>query len=136
MHVSYNICLTFLSLSLTADLIGPNCESGAFVYGSMSLTDKVSNGIAAMLIQLFIPGKDDCLECREYYRSMLFYVCGGAALLGAAFMLTLLPCTVGERWRDRQRRRRNDAYADLDGAAASASVNNAEAANERTPLIT
>ena len=32
------------SLSLVADLIGKNKESSAFVYGIMSLVDKVSNG--------------------------------------------------------------------------------------------
>ena len=32
------------SLSLTAELIGKNKESGAFVYGAISLIDKLSNG--------------------------------------------------------------------------------------------
>ena len=32
------------SLSIIADLIGKNKESSAFVYGIMSLVDKVSNG--------------------------------------------------------------------------------------------
>ena len=43
------------SLSITADLIGPNVESGAFVYGAMSFTDKLSNGLAVMLIQNLNP---------------------------------------------------------------------------------
>lgn len=43
------------SLSITADLIGPNIESGAFVYGAMSFTDKLSNGVAVMLIQNLNP---------------------------------------------------------------------------------
>jgi len=30
------------SLSLTADFIGPDTESSAFIYGFMSLTDKVN----------------------------------------------------------------------------------------------
>ena len=63
------------SLSLTADLIGANCESGAFVYGAMSLTDKVSNGVAVILIQHFIPGDTDvCVQCREYFRYTVYYV--------------------------------------------------------------
>ena len=33
------------SLSIVADLIGKNKESSAFVYGLMSLVDKVSNGL-------------------------------------------------------------------------------------------
>lgn len=43
------------SLSITADLIGPNVESGAFVYGAMSFTDKLSNGVAVVLIQNLNP---------------------------------------------------------------------------------
>jgi hypothetical protein len=39
------------SLSITADLIGPNTESGAFVYGAMSFIDKLSNGVAVTVIQ-------------------------------------------------------------------------------------
>jgi hypothetical protein len=38
-------------LSITAELIGPNCDSAAFVYGAMSLTDKFANGIVVMAIQ-------------------------------------------------------------------------------------
>ena len=43
------------SLSLTAEFIGSNTSSSAFIYGLMSLTDKVSNGLAVVLIQHFIP---------------------------------------------------------------------------------
>ena len=43
------------SLGLTADLIGDNVESGALIYGLMSLTDKLSNGLAVLLIQDRIP---------------------------------------------------------------------------------
>jgi hypothetical protein len=39
------------SLGITADLIGPNIDSGAFVYGIMSFMDKLSNGVAVTLIQ-------------------------------------------------------------------------------------
>jgi hypothetical protein len=39
------------SLGITADLIGLNTESGAFVYGAMSFIDKLSNGVAVTVIQ-------------------------------------------------------------------------------------
>ncbi|KAJ8304360.1 hypothetical protein KUTeg_017943 [Tegillarca granosa] len=39
------------SLAMTSDLIGNNTTSAAFVYGAMSFTDKLSNGIAVVLIQ-------------------------------------------------------------------------------------
>jgi len=42
------------SLGVTADLIGKNTESGAFAYGIMSFTDKLSNGLVVMLIQYLL----------------------------------------------------------------------------------
>ena len=40
-----------ISVSMQADLIGSNTESGAFVYGAMSFGDKLSNGIAVLAVQ-------------------------------------------------------------------------------------
>ena len=37
------------SLSITAELIGKNKESSAFVYGAISLVDKISNGSYSIL---------------------------------------------------------------------------------------
>ena len=39
------------SLAITADYIGHRTENGAFIYGLMSFTDKLFNGLAVMLIQ-------------------------------------------------------------------------------------
>uniref|UniRef100_A0A673MU58 Major facilitator superfamily domain-containing protein 12 n=1 Tax=Sinocyclocheilus rhinocerous TaxID=307959 RepID=A0A673MU58_9TELE len=44
-----------MSLSMTANLIGDQRQSGAFVYGAMSFTDKVANGIGVMIIQTLHP---------------------------------------------------------------------------------
>ncbi|XP_063612231.1 major facilitator superfamily domain-containing protein 12-like [Penaeus indicus] len=90
------------SLSITADLIGPNIESGAFVYGAMSFTDKLSNGVAVMLIQNLNPCTTNpiracCPLCSQYYRNILFYCCGGAAVLALLAVLTLLPAKIGDR---------------------------------------
>ena len=60
------------SLSLTAELIGPNTESAAFVYGAMSFTDKVSNGLAVMVIQDLIPCIKCCPLCKWYFRWVAF----------------------------------------------------------------
>ena len=123
------------SLSLTADLIGRNSESGAFVYGSMSLTDKISNGVAVILIQHFIPtNMDTCSKCRFYFKDILFYVCGGAAVLGAIFMLTLYPYKIGQRWRDRPRRSQNDPYQNLEGEQEISSGDE-EGPDENSPLV-
>ncbi|KAJ8304626.1 hypothetical protein KUTeg_018209, partial [Tegillarca granosa] len=43
------------SLAMTSDLIGQNLGSGAFVYGCVSFTDKLGNGIAIVLIQNLNP---------------------------------------------------------------------------------
>ena len=90
------------SLSLTAELIGNNTETSAFVYGAMSFTDKVSNGLAVMVIQHFIP----CLNCdpasKWYFRDVLFFAVGSSALMGLFFLALLSPFTVGKRWRERQ----------------------------------
>jgi len=113
--------LLITSLSLTAELIAQNTESSAFVYGAMSFTDKVSNGVGVMVIQHYVPCFKCCVECKWYFRDVLFYACGAAALLGAFFVLTLVPTTVGKRRRDSER----FIHIRVD-----------EDANERTPLLT
>ena len=80
------------TLSLTAELISSNVESSAFVYGAMSFTDKVSNGLAVMVIQLqhFIPADPKSLVTGNwYFRDVLFFAVGGSLVLGL-FFLTLL----------------------------------------------
>ncbi len=43
-------------------------------------------------IQKFIPTDiDTCIECRLYFRLVLFAVCGGAAVAAAFFAATMLP---------------------------------------------
>ena len=60
------------SLALTAEFIGNDTDSSAFIYGLMSLTDKVSNGFAVILIQNFIPiDIDECTICQRYYRYVI-----------------------------------------------------------------
>ena len=86
------------SLSLTAEFIGSSKGSSAFIYGLMSLTDKVSNGLAVVVIQHMIPSKiDTCVVCKLYFRDVLFYACGGAAVFGMLTTISLIPFTVGER---------------------------------------
>ena len=56
----------------------------------MSLTDKVSNGLAVVIIQNFIPlDTDTCIKCRQYYRHVLLFACGGAALLGVFGIISM-----------------------------------------------
>ncbi|KAH0546158.1 major facilitator superfamily domain-containing protein 12-like [Cotesia glomerata] len=73
------------SLGVTADLIGPNTESGAFVYGAMSFTDKLSNGCVVMAIQYTI----NKINTPNYYRDVLSLVCGGSAIIGLLMLLSI-----------------------------------------------
>lgn len=63
------------SLSLTADLIGKNTSSSAFVFGSMSFIDKLSNGIAVAVLQQLSPCPTEAssimCNCRNYYHHIM-----------------------------------------------------------------
>ena len=86
----------FNSLSVTAELIGPNHESGAFIYGFMSLVEKVTNGILIIGVQSLAASKSGRED--TFYTQVLFYVCGGACLVGASAMLSLAPVEIGRRY--------------------------------------
>ncbi|KAK7075195.1 Major facilitator superfamily domain-containing protein 12 [Halocaridina rubra] len=88
--------LLITSLSITADLIGDNSEGGAFVYGFMSLLDKLSNGIVIMIVQNLDPEDDGA---SPYYRRVLSYACGVPCVLGVLITLTLMKTRVGARRR-------------------------------------
>ncbi|NXU76604.1 MFS12 protein, partial [Oreotrochilus melanogaster] len=70
------------SLSMTADLIGTNTLSSAFVYGAMSFTDKMANGLAVMVIQNLHPCPTElcCPACISFYHWVMVLVTGGIAV--------------------------------------------------------
>jgi len=107
--------LLITSLGMTADLIGEETSSSALVFGLMSLTDKVANGLGIVLIQgqvpcvkltdrhplsncpqtlkPFHPPELDPVErssCLDFYQLVLFYTTAGAALLGAVGVALLI----------------------------------------------
>ncbi|OCT97414.1 hypothetical protein XELAEV_180096361mg, partial [Xenopus laevis] len=77
------------SLSMTADLIGTHSRSAAFVYGAMSFTDKVANGLAVVAIQSLHPCRTQvcCPACIPFYQWVMVAVTGGVAIV-AAFSLS------------------------------------------------
>ncbi|XP_057305601.1 major facilitator superfamily domain-containing protein 12-like isoform X2 [Hydractinia symbiolongicarpus] len=80
------------SLAMISEMIGENTDTGAFVYGSMSFLDKLSNGAAIMLIQYFHPCINDplcCTDCQLYYRTIMTFVPGVAAAIAMMVLLTL-----------------------------------------------
>lgn len=74
------------SLGVTTDLIGDKTDSGAFVYGIMSFTDKLANGVAVIIIQDL---HKDPLDT-YFYRNVLTNVCGTAVVVGLVALLTLV----------------------------------------------
>jgi hypothetical protein len=76
-------------VSSQADLIGARVSSGAFVYGSMSLLDKLSNGVAIFAIQAHRQALAEDAQ-RDFTRLVLVVGCGGSAVLGAACCWPLL----------------------------------------------
>ncbi|KAL3290055.1 hypothetical protein HHI36_023425 [Cryptolaemus montrouzieri] len=74
------------SLGITADLIGDKTASGAFVYGIMSFTDKLANGVAVIIIQDLHRDATN----KFYYRDILTYVCGISIIFGFTGVLSLI----------------------------------------------
>ncbi|XP_071041646.1 major facilitator superfamily domain-containing protein 12 isoform X2 [Parasteatoda tepidariorum] len=94
--------LLIMSLGITSDLIANSTTSGAFVFGCMSFLDKLSNGVAVELIQVFHPCLTCCTSCRWYYRYILEFACGGAILLGLISLACLATQSIGERRNEEQ----------------------------------
>uniref|UniRef100_A0A6Q2XPR2 Major facilitator superfamily domain containing 12 n=1 Tax=Esox lucius TaxID=8010 RepID=A0A6Q2XPR2_ESOLU len=81
-----------MSLSMTANLIGDQTQSGAFVYGAMSFTDKVANGFGVIIIQSLHPcnSQTSCPDSVWFYRDVMVIVTGGVALAAAISLCSLL----------------------------------------------
>ena len=64
----------------------------------MSFVDKLSCGVAIMLIQNYGPTKlDPCVTNCEYFQYVLVYTCGGASVFGLIIIAILYPMKIGER---------------------------------------
>ncbi|XP_003788915.1 major facilitator superfamily domain-containing protein 12 isoform X1 [Otolemur garnettii] len=87
-------CATILvtSLAMTADLIGPHTHSGAFVYGAMSFSDKVANGLAVMAIQSLHPCPSElcCRACVGFYHWVMVVATGGVGVAATLSLCSLL----------------------------------------------
>ena len=87
------------SLSMIACLVGPNVESGGFVYGTMSFVEKIAVGVAIMLVQKYMP--DLSLQNNTsvlYFKWVLALGCGGMIL----FSLFLFAILINEKIRKRR----------------------------------
>lgn len=81
-----------ISLSMTAELIGDQTQSGAFVYGAMSFTDKFANGVAVMAIQALnpCPTQLHCESQVRFYIDVMVAVTGGVAVAAVLVLCSLL----------------------------------------------
>ncbi|KAM6918299.1 major facilitator superfamily domain-containing protein 12-like [Xenentodon cancila] len=81
-----------ISLAMTAELIGDQTQSGAFVYGAMSFTDKLANGVAVMIIQALHPCHSVvcCPACVWFYHYVMVIVTGGVAFVAALALCSIL----------------------------------------------
>ena len=61
----------------------------------MSFVDKVSCGVALMLIQSDMP--DPAENDPRFFQCVLVYGCGGAAIFGLLVIVLLWPMKVGKR---------------------------------------
>ncbi|XP_075887413.1 major facilitator superfamily domain-containing protein 12a [Nelusetta ayraudi] len=81
-----------MSLAMTADLIADQTQSGAFVYGAMSFTDKLANGVAVMIIQALHPCStvQCCPACVWFYHYVMVVVTGGVAVVATVALCSIL----------------------------------------------
>lgn len=78
-----------ISVSMEADLVGNNTESGAFVYGVCSFADKLSNGLAILAIQTFGDSIGDTAGKATFTRYVNGFVPMVAVALAAAVSWTI-----------------------------------------------
>lgn len=71
------------SIGITTNFIGEDTHNGAFVFGVMSFTDKLSNGLAVVLIQYL----HSDISNKYFYRDVLTNVCGGSVIFGAVAVI-------------------------------------------------
>lgn len=91
-----------ISLAMTAELIADQTQSGAFVYGAMSFTDKLANGAAVMIIQALHPCHSVicCPACVWFYHHIMVIVTGGVAVVAALALSSILIWPIKIRPRD------------------------------------
>jgi len=82
------------ALTMTADLIGDNQGSSAFVYAAMSLSDKMSTGAVIALVQGLKPTPTqygECDDCALYAKIVQSVLPGGCAFIAALIVMIAFP---------------------------------------------
>ncbi|KAK3882696.1 hypothetical protein Pcinc_012943 [Petrolisthes cinctipes] len=110
--------MVVLSLALASSLISHNVDSSAFVYGSLSFTDKIVNGVVVLIIQELTRVTCDGDNCTDYYRSVMSL--GIFIPLVVAFIFVCLLS------RHKFRRNRKDAQGEGDDQESSSASDSSE----------
>ncbi|XP_050539815.1 major facilitator superfamily domain-containing protein 12-like isoform X2 [Daktulosphaira vitifoliae] len=84
---SGNAITSVLSLCVTANLVGKDTDCGAFIYSSVTFSDKFINGIAIVGIEFL--KCSDFTQCTHYYRDVLAFSSGSLAIIGLLVFWTL-----------------------------------------------
>merc|ERR1712141_658652 len=86
------------SLSIIAEMIGQNTQSSAFVYGAISLVDKLSNGIAMIIIQHCTPTikAEGRLSPEEFYSNVMSWVCSSFGIAVFLTIVSMIPIKIGK----------------------------------------
>ena len=93
MGISISIMLV-TALAKTAELIGKDKQSGAFVYSCMSFFEKLSTGLVIFAIQALKPAAEnryECTECEWFSKITQSVVPGGFSTIGFLAMVFLFP---------------------------------------------
>ncbi|XP_055389354.1 major facilitator superfamily domain-containing protein 12-like [Condylostylus longicornis] len=95
------------SICIIAEMIGRHVYQGGFIYSVVTFADKFITGIVIVIIESL--KCKDRTQCPQYYKSILAYGCGLAAVLGMVVLLT----TVCNGKRRNQLSNQNDESSNL-----------------------
>ncbi|CAJ0932036.1 unnamed protein product [Ranitomeya imitator] len=83
-------------------LLEPSLDqhSGAFVYGAMSFTDKVANGVAVVIIQSLHPCQTEycCPACTSFYHWVMVTITGAVSLVAALSLSSIMIWPINVRF--------------------------------------
>ncbi|KRX21379.1 Major facilitator superfamily domain-containing protein 12, partial [Trichinella nelsoni] len=85
------------ALAFTSDLINKSTESGAFVFGAMSLFDKLLTGVAVQIIQALEPlcHEATCGLINLYFKYVMVVVPAASLLVASVILFLLWPQKIG-----------------------------------------
>uniref|UniRef100_A0A7S3D9W1 Major facilitator superfamily domain-containing protein 12-like n=1 Tax=Palpitomonas bilix TaxID=652834 RepID=A0A7S3D9W1_9EUKA len=110
-----NAVILVTSITMEADMVGDRTESGAFVYGALSLLDKISNGAAVMVVQGLNPCPDPDTPCDDhnYFRYIMTFVPGVSVIVAFAFTLLIRIgcCCTFSAYEKEEKRRKQEKQA-------------------------